>query len=163
MAMAAGQQGISLADLQSQLSAGKAGSGGGDEEQSDFADFISKALAGKVSMLAKLSGGVLPNMADPENAAITKMFDAQGPADKKIGGILSAIEAPGGVLWRAIKMVFSNRAIHNLAEGVGGEIHSSVAAFVESFAPSIPIESLGSISSQRFASAAPSLGAGMEH
>ena len=162
MAMAGGQQGISLSDLQSQLSAGKSSSGGGDEEQSDFADFITKALAGKVSLVAKLSGGALPNMADPENAAPTKMFDSQGPTDKKIQGLAVLATNQGNFIWRAIKMLFSNRAITDFTAGVGGDLYASLGSLVESFAPSIPIESLGSISAQTFASAAPSIGAGME-
>ncbi|MDX2074438.1 MAG: hypothetical protein SFX19_08775 [Alphaproteobacteria bacterium] len=180
MAMSAGQGGISLSDLQSQLAAGQAASAGGEEEQSDFADFITKAIAGRVGMVARLSGGLLPNMNDPENAAPTKMFDSQGPLDKKIQGLAVMATNQGNFIWRALKMVFSNRNITDMAAGVGGggeggamgslgdfiaslgDSGMSLGSFVESFAPSIPIESLGSISPQTFASAAPMRGMDMD-
>lgn len=189
MAMSAGQGGISLSDLQSQIAAGQvASAGGGEEEQSDFADFLTKAIAERLSVVASLTGGGLPNVSNMESAAPTKSYDSQGPLDKKIQGLAVLATNQGNFIWRALKMALSNSKITDMAAGVGGgaEISAgdmggggggggegmmmaslgdsgmSLGAFVESFAPSIPIESLGSISPQTFASAAPMRGMDMD-
>ncbi len=155
-------EGISQALMQSMLSAQKASAGGGgDEGQMDFADFLGKALGAKISLLAKLTGGAAPDVGQAGQVSLTQPIDAQGIAGSNIPNLLSQVDSSGGVLYRAFKMLISNRDIINMAEGVGGDIHATVASLGESMFQSIPWESLGSISSQTFASAAPSIDMGM--
>lgn len=101
--------------------------GSGGEGQVDFADFLSKAVGGKISMLAKLSGGALPNLAQLGEVPAHQGLDSNGIKDAKMPGLAAMNNGQDGVILKALKTLFADGSIKSLVEGVGGNVLDVVA------------------------------------
>ena len=101
---------------------GEGGSGG--EQQKNIIDALIVEPFGPklLSHLSKFSGGMIINASNIEQGAPGKLMDAPGGGlvDGKPPSLAGLDSGQGGPIYRAIKMVFSNRATEDWAAGVGG-------------------------------------------
>jgi hypothetical protein len=103
---------------------GNKGGGGGATEQKDPLDMLKEAINTAVGKYGKAFTTVDMTLAGQQAPSPISAYDTQGLPAKNIPGLLTMVDSPGGSgnpILAAGKLLLSNRAVSNQAEGVGGD------------------------------------------
>lgn len=132
-------------DLNNRLSANRpaegSSSGGGEQQQSIFQMVIDAAPSWVFARLRQFGSNTDPSAI--EQGAPGAVLSSKGAQEAQIQGMKGFDNSQGNFIWRALKMVFSDRSVSSQAEGVGGEVHSNQPATpIEAAPPQVAISDL---------------------